>query len=1105
RHFGAWVLAEEAPSPDIDVNLQVGTVAAGGTAIGVLIAQYVGLPVEELARKLLLRPLGRLAAQLQQPIVMVVDAVDEAYRYSGPTNIGDLLVGLSTEPNTRLVLTAHPGLALDNLVFDLEASGLLHLPIRGEEPDNLNDVRAYLQQAIGEPSVSKALQEAGLAPASFVEDVTARSEGNFLYVTSLLDAIRSGQAGLDLSTPPAGLAGYYRDQIRRLKRAAGPEWRRIYRPVLGVLSVARSPLHVGQVADLSDVDRDAVVDVIDQVRPLLEARKGAQGRPTYAWYHRATADFLLSERDNPDDWFEPQRYHAQIADRIATLTPDPALIEDEYALHNLAYHARQAGADHFPQLYALITPDVRQARRARFGSDAPFSQDLAEAIEAALEQDPIQGLPQLVRCGLIDATLSSMVTEVPPELLRELAWVGQWSRALSLAQLGTGRRGPALRAIITGLLLSDTSEGLDVARQLVGQIPAEGDDAGERARALAHIAVHLAAEGQAREAAGLFAEAATCADKVPIPDDRARVMATVARLRFASEPDAAQAGFQAAAAALAEMEVELDAGTQEAVSAANIVVQAAPESRWVVGHIPFDTVGAKARAMADVALAMAEAGAPGAQELFDQAEEVAASIPSSGIDALFGQHARDYITAQRALPSEASAQPEPATLETRLLDLSHPPADSRGFQAQVLLAMARALAQAGEEQQAQSMLQQAYASARASEGGYRARLLAQMAELLEEMGQIDLAGQWAEEARQIAGEDADLLTGYRALLAQMGTAWAADLRRVATSRVLIQKRRYYSDKALAEMAAALAERDLAEAWAVTRTIGDASQRLRAAAVVAGHLAQLATAEFQQAVSSLGLPAGLSPGDDAAVWLVRDALVSQLDSGSGVRAGDHDYLLSAAVEVLAPLAPGAALALSSDLTSLAFRAKALVDAAIGATSRGLPADLMWEQAWAATQTAPEATAALALATAQIASHWHGSGDARASEAWTRALDALRAEPSRLERIDASVLVATLMAPSRPDEAQSLLDEARRLVGDLEVGRAQGQALSRIAGAQMELDVERACRLLANLRRAGRDSFLDGLAHIIPEAVRLGGTRLIAQLATSLEEAQDFFSD
>ena len=297
------------------------------------------------------------------------------------------------------------------------------------------------------------------------------------------------------------------------------------------------------------------------------------------------------------------------------------------------------------------------------------------------------------------------------------------------------------------------------------------------------------------------------------------------------------------------------------------------------------------------------------------------------------------------------------------------------------------------------------------------------------------------------------------------------------------------------MAIALAERDLTGAWELARSIQDVSQRMRAVAAVAGHLTQSEPAQLQL-LGELGIP----PGEGAAAGLVRHELASLRERGMA----EWDYPLAAAIEVLAPLAPAAAGELSDDLTSSAFVVKALVDVAGGTEAQGLPAHPVWEKAWVAARAVGQTGATLALAIGQIARHGFAAGDTRAAEMLARALDAVRGEQSRLERIDATLEIASALVTLWPAQAQALMDEALRVAGDLGVGGTQGPALSRIVGVQMKLDPGRACRLLADLRRLGRDSFLDGVARIVPGAADLGGTALIEQMARSLEDAQGFFS-
>jgi len=1080
QRFGAWVLAEEEAPPGIDVDMDIGAIATGGTAIGVLIEQYVGLPVEELARKLIVRPLKRLAAREKKPVVLTIDAVDEATSYSGQTTIYDLLTGLGATANARIVLTAHPGPALEDLTFDLESAGLIHVQIDGEHLDNLRDARAYLEQAVAGLIVAQALTAAGVSPAEFIEETVTRSEGNFLYLTSLLDAIRSGQTGFDLKALPAGLTGYYRDQVRLIRNQAGQEWRRRYRPVLGGLAVARAPLTARQLADLSHVDRDVVDEVLECVRLLLDERETADGLPAYRWYHRAFADFLLSERDNPRNWFDPQRYHTQVAGRIQARYPDPSHIDDEYALHNLAYHTRHAGPPYFQRLYELITPDVRRARRARFGTDYVFSQYLAEAIGAALEEGPEKGLPQLVRCGLIDATLSSMVTEVPPDLLRDLAWLGQWTRALNMAHLSAGRKGPGLEAVVEGLLMAGAPGDLELAQQIAAQIPQRDDDAVNRARSLARVAAYLFEVGEEETAGSLFSAARASAEEASVLDDRGRALAFVAQLQAPFRSDESRRTFDAALAAVRSMPVELDTPMREEISAATMVSQQAIESSGLIGQIPFDTVGSKARALADVAAEMARAGDPRADAIFGEAENIVAQIAAGGIHDSFASHATEYIASRRN-PSRKAPAPEPdaRAIEVRLKAAERLPTDKQGSYSLALLQLARALLDGRDAAHARDVLGRAAAAAQAAAGGYQAKLLADAAALWQDAGDTERATVLAKRAAEIAGDDVDLLAGYRALLAEKGGEWAANLRTIAMSRALIRKQRYYSDKALSEMAQSLAAGDLEGALILLGEIQDGSQRVRALAAIAGHSA--------------------GQDSDAAKGYVEEIL----DTAQAASEDMRDYLLAGAVEILAPLHPLSAEYLSTSIATTSFKSTALVSAAVGREAQGMEAGEAWDHAWQIVQAAQQKTATLALAIAQISRHWHETGDHRAVRGFDLALEMVWSESDRVERIDAAVRIAAMLSPFDPDQAYAALKKAKKQADTFAEVRAQGQALSRIAGVMMDIDPGSACRLLANLRRLGRDSFLDGVACIIRGAARLGGTALAWQIYQALEEVEEFF--
>jgi len=71
---------------------------------------------------------------------------------------------------------------------------------------------------------------------------------------------------------------------------------------------------------------------------------------------------------------------------------------------------------------------------ARYGSYQSFASDVVLAIDTACAEKP-SNMMQVVRGCLIYATLGSLVTNVPLEMLSALVMVGQVTRAMDFAIL----------------------------------------------------------------------------------------------------------------------------------------------------------------------------------------------------------------------------------------------------------------------------------------------------------------------------------------------------------------------------------------------------------------------------------------------------------------------------------------------------------------------------------------------------------------------------------------------------------------------------------------------------------------------------------------------
>jgi tetratricopeptide (TPR) repeat protein/lipopolysaccharide biosynthesis regulator YciM len=299
--------------------------------------------------------------------------------------------------------------------------------------------------------------------------------------------------------------------------------------------------------------------------------------------------------------------------------------DEPYLWRHLAYHLRGAGRRE--ELCALLTGTDEWLRR-KFevcAGDTAYAEDLELAMQDFV--DPLtspEALAALVRLHAARQVVRARVGTYTDEMLRALVWLGREEEALSHARLRDEPQGrfnglievyKALQAKGTPnhILLGEAS---DTARS----IPDDGD----HARALATLtAAHVAALIQA----GHFDQAAEVARSIPDEGNRVRALATLAAAHVAALIKASRLD-QAAEAARSipakDDRVQAFAALAAAFAQAGRLDQAAEAA-----HNITDPDG-RARTLTALAASIAQAGDSRATVLFDQAIEVARSIPDHG-------------------------------------------------------------------------------------------------------------------------------------------------------------------------------------------------------------------------------------------------------------------------------------------------------------------------------------------------------------------------------------------------------------------------------------------------------------------------------------------
>jgi tetratricopeptide (TPR) repeat protein len=921
------------------------------------------------------------------------------------------------------------------------------------------EVKKLTLKTMGEGEIAHLLRAAGEASArwaddsDFVSEMLTRSKGDPFYLHYLIqDVANRDIASLEeLSDQPEGIDDYFETWWAQITEALGNE---SVKYLLGYLVVSKGGLTR---ADLADISSDDPLDSLVVDPAILRLQRFVLGdeKLGYRLCHDRFKDWVTQNKIMPLD---RSKYLGNLLAYCARWRPDGS----RYALTHYARHLADAGGDdpdRIEELYNLISNDWMRAKLAEFYSPQPFSEDVELAIAAA-SQEPINWA-QLVRGCLLYASLGSMATNVPPEVLGTLALVGdthQVTKARGYAALMQDRniQADAFRRI--GQALSQREEP-DKAGEVLKQALAAAEAIGyewAKAEALRGVAAALAEVGEREAAAQAARQALGAAEAIGDEDDRAQALSGVA-------------------AALAEV------GDGEALRQALGAAQAIGDE------------GFRAQALSGVAAALAEVGngealrhALGAAEAIWDGEYKAQAL--SGVAAALAEVGEREAAAQAALQALAAAEA----------------IGYEGSRAQALSGVAAALAEMGNRE----ALRHALGAAEAIwDGGYKAQALSRVAAALAEVGEREAAAQAALQALGAAEAIGDerwkpqALSGVAAALAEMGereAAAQAALQALAAAEAIWwhQAREEYTAQALSGVAAALAEvgdgEALRQALGTAQAIGDEKYKAQALSGVAAALAEVGEREA-------ALAAAEAIGDE-----YRRAQALSGVAAALAEVGEREAAAQAALQALgAAEAIGderwKAQALSGVAAALAEMGEREAAAQAALQALGAAEAIGWHE-WHEEYKA-QALSGVAAALAEV-----GESEA-AAQAALQALGAAEAIGDEYPKAQAlsGVAEALAQAGEREAAAQAALQAlaAAEAIGH-EYHRAQ--ALSRVAAALAEVgDGEALRQALGAAEAIGDAGFrvpaLSGVAAALAEVgEREAGAGALRQALAAAEAMQ-----
>jgi len=409
----------------IKVSQTVAQVASGGEVKGVVIQNLIlgNMGAQEAFVQTVLTPLKAVAGDLDQPLVILVDSLDEAVQRQENVTIVHLLAsagGLTGK--VRFVLTSRPeGAALRHF----KERQVPRLLLDASRAENQADILAYiLGQLDSSDTLQARLKEQKMSREVFVERITTACKGNFLYLIWLLPAIANGTQRFDrLEALPAGLDGIYREFLRTRTIGDIRIWRD-YRPLLGVLSVAQAPLTSKQLCRFSRTKPQVVSDFIVDAEQFLDPLLAQEGR--YQLYHQSLVDFFNDQDRAGEFWVDSYAWHSQIIESIRGIAQSWGDIDwsiaDEYSIRYLTNHiySISSATETSTTLFELINQKYMRAKYQKTGSHSGFASDVDRAIQIAKQEKSLD-LLQFIHACVLFPTLASLSANVRPKVLATLA------------------------------------------------------------------------------------------------------------------------------------------------------------------------------------------------------------------------------------------------------------------------------------------------------------------------------------------------------------------------------------------------------------------------------------------------------------------------------------------------------------------------------------------------------------------------------------------------------------------------------------------------------------------------------------------------------------
>lgn len=230
--------------------------------------------------------------QSNQPIVIAIDALDEADQTGLAPNVNSLYLPSSLPEGVYVILTSR---RMSDLHLQVSKSQILDL--EADSDGNLQDIKSYINKYLMREKMKTKISAWNINSERFGEALVKKSQGNFMYLYYILPAIEEGRFSKGtVDELPDGLLGYYQRHWRQMREGNEEEFDKKFQPIVCILGVAQEPITIDQISAWTNIDKTQVKHAVDKWFEFLQPVK-EDGRALYRIYHASFQDFLKEKVD----------------------------------------------------------------------------------------------------------------------------------------------------------------------------------------------------------------------------------------------------------------------------------------------------------------------------------------------------------------------------------------------------------------------------------------------------------------------------------------------------------------------------------------------------------------------------------------------------------------------------------------------------------------------------------------------------------------------------------------------------------------------------------------------------------------------------------------